>query len=238
MTGTLNSLSERQRLLSGCMAKGHHEDLISPHFNIAMQGLDVSAQKEVSQLFSLASVLTQEQLFQSPLLTKLNAVDNMYTLRGATVRSSCMLDANGDLLFLDVSRTVALPVRAAPPKKGEVTLFGRSGDPQAYIASRDSNTIYSFSGEPLAYVDDKANIYGFNGKHLGWFEDDIVWNHQGRRVGFTSTSCPVLRQFEPFKGFKQFKPFKGFKQFAPFKPVKTGSVASESLLDFLKAGRK
>lgn len=211
--------------------------LISPHFNSAMQRLDTSAQKEVSRLFSLASVLTQDQLFQSPLLTKLNTGDNIYTLRGGAVRVFCTLDANGDLLFLDVGHAGALPVRPAPPKKGEVTLFGKNGDPQAYVAHGDGNTIYSFAGEPLAYVDEQNNIYGFNGSHLGWFEEGIVWDHHGRRVGFTSKACPVFKQFEPFKGFKQFKPFMGLKQLAPFKPIKMHVLADENLLVFLHAGR-
>jgi hypothetical protein len=212
--------------------------LISPHFNSAMLRLDTAAQKETSQLFSLASALTREQLLESPLLTKLTTSEEMFTLRGGLVRIFCALDANGDVIFLDVRQVGASPVQPERPKNGEVTLFGKSGEPQAYIAYGDESTIYSFSGDPLAYVDDNCNIYGFNGHHLGWFEDDIIWDHRGRRVGYTAKSCPAFRKFEPFKGFKRFKPFKGFKQFAPFKPLKSTLQSAESLLEFLQSGRK
>lgn len=211
--------------------------LITPNFNEAMQRLDGNAQKEVSQLFALATVLTREQLFKSPLLTKLNTGDQLYTIRGGRVRIFCTVDVNGELLFLDVGETKELPVPIPPPRKGEITLFGRNGDPQAYVAYGDGSTIYSFEGEPLAYVDENMNIYGFNGVHLGWFEDDVVWDHSGYRVGFTAKTCPVYRQFEPFKGFKQFKPFKVFKQFAPFKPFKSQAFSAIDLIDFLHKGR-
>lgn len=210
--------------------------LITQHFNSAMQRIDVGAQKEASKIFALASVLTREQLLKSPLLTKLNTSEEVYTLRGSRVRVFCSFDANGDLLFLDVGETKDLPVQTPRSKTGEVTLFGRNGDPQAYIAHEDDNTLYSFTGEPLAYVDEASNIYGFNGDHLGWFEDGIVWDRAGRRVGFTAETCPVFTQFEPFKGFKQFKPFKAFKQFAPFKPFKSHALSDEELIDFLHKG--
>jgi hypothetical protein len=211
--------------------------LITSNFNDAMQRLDGAAQKEASRLFSLATALTREQFLKSPLLTKLNTSNQLFTLRGGRVRVFCSFDANDDLLFLDVREANELPVPTPPPKSGEVTLFGRNGDPQAYVAHGDGNTIYSFEGEPLAYVDENNNIYGFNGVHLGWFEDDVVWDHQGRRVGFTARTCPVFTQFEPFKGFKQFKPFKAFKQFAPFKPFKSQSFSDAELIEFLHNGR-
>jgi hypothetical protein len=127
--------------------------------------------------------------------------------------------------------------REMKTEETETTLFGKSGDPKAFIAWNEENTIYSFDGVPLAYVDEANNVYGFNGKHLGWFEDGILWNHQGQRVGFTKKTSPVFTQFEPFKGFKQFKPFKSFKEFAPFKPAKSMTNATYSLMEFLEEGR-
>lgn len=51
----------------------------------------------------------------------------------------------------------------------EITLFETSGQPTAYIATEDM-TIFLWTGEPVAYFI-KNSIYGFNGKHLGWFEN-------------------------------------------------------------------
>jgi hypothetical protein len=118
----------------------------------------------------------------------------------------------------------------------ETTLFDSSGAPVAYIVDSDENTIYSFAGEPLAYIDGE-HVYGFNGSHIGWFQEGTLWNHSGTRAGFTKNTLSGFTQFEPFKGFKQFKPFKGFKQFAPFQPFKNSANSKVPLYDWLALGR-
>lgn len=213
--------------------------LITPQFNAAMLRLTKTSQQEVGQLFTLTSTLTREQLVDSPLFTKLEGgTGDIYTLRSRSTRVFCTFDENGDVLFLDVREIRYPSIETPTPQEGEVTLFGRNGDPKVYIAKDEDNTIYSFHGRPLAYIDENDNIYGFNGKHLGWFEEGIVWDHRGKRVGFTSDKCPSPTRFEPFKGFKRFKPFKNFKAFAPNKPIKGLAVSSEDLLAFLEAGAK
>jgi hypothetical protein len=201
-----------------------------------MRVLSKAAQKEVMALFTMVSAMEQSQFGNSPLLTKLATTEaSVYTFRGRSVRIFCSFDAQNDILFLDVSEVGDSSFEQAIPRKSEITLFGRNGDPIAYVATDEDSTIYSFAGEPFAYIDN-ANVYGFNGTHLGWFEDGIIWNHQGQKVGFIQKASPVFTSFEPFKGFKRFKPFKAFKQFAPFKPLKSGAIANEDLLSFLKQG--
>ncbi len=55
----------------------------------------------------------------------------------------------------------------------EVTLFNSAGKADAYIAIDDELTIYLWSGKPVAYLENDTeggyHVYGFNGKHLGWF---------------------------------------------------------------------
>jgi 4-fold beta-flower domain-containing protein len=103
----------------------------------------------------------------------------------------------------------------------EVTLFDGSGAAIAYIDIDDDMTIYLWSGKPVAYLEsDPAGgfaIYGFNGKHLGWFANSVVWDHAGTAACALKGRLQSV-QFEPFKSFKQFKPFKAFKQFAPLRP--------------------
>ncbi|MDP2721159.1 MAG: hypothetical protein Q8O72_00260 [Bacteroidales bacterium] len=117
-----------------------------------------------------------------------------------------------------------------------MTFYNQNGNAVAYIDD-DNETIFLWDGTPVAYLD-KENIYGFNGKHLGWFEDGIVWNHNGEKNGFTKKSLPVFSKFEPFKAFKKFKPFKSFKEFAPFKPFKSSALANLDCNSFLKLGEK
>jgi len=52
-----------------------------------------------------------------------------------------------------------------------MTIFDPDGNPCAYITMGDM-TIYLLEGNPVAYLDG-SNVYGFNGKHLGWFETVI-----------------------------------------------------------------
>lgn len=117
----------------------------------------------------------------------------------------------------------------------EETLYDTNGNPIAYIAHSDDETIYLWDGKPVAYLCDD-NIYGFNGNHLGWFEDGIVRDRDGYVVGFNKTAANVFVAFEPIKSFKEFKPFKSFKEFAPFKPFYSTSYSDVNLLDFLGEG--
>ncbi|MCS6472547.1 hypothetical protein NX871_21685 [Burkholderia thailandensis] len=119
----------------------------------------------------------------------------------------------------------------------ETTLFDSAGVPVAYIDHADEDTIYAFSGEPLAYIDKGEHIYGFNGIHIGWFQDGVLWDHSGARAGFTGSTCPVFTKFEPFKGFKKFKPFRAFQKFAPFQPFKNSNNLGMPLHDWLARGR-
>lgn len=118
----------------------------------------------------------------------------------------------------------------------ENILYDSEGNSVAYIVPDDENTIYLWTGEPIAYLDDE-HIYGFNGKHLGWLEDGVIWDHKGERVGFDNGSLPVFAKFEPFKSFKQFKPFRAFKVFAPFKPIKSTHIAAIPLRSYLLSGK-
>jgi hypothetical protein len=104
----------------------------------------------------------------------------------------------------------------------ETALFDGEGKPIAYVALDEDSTIYLWSGKPVAYLSENSNggfdVYGFNGRHLGWFVSGIIWAHDGK-VGCATSARMRTPAFEPFKGFKEFKPFKNFKEFAPYRPT-------------------
>lgn len=215
--------------------------LIAHQFNLAMRRLDPAMQEEVKKLFLFSNSADKEHLFASP-LTQIDSPNNdIFTLRGKLVRIFCtfLIEENQEaIVFLDVKQVRNFSRGSGySDLQGEVTLFSAEGDPIAYIDDSDESVIYTFNGEPVAYIKEGNSVYGFNGAHLGWYEDQIVWDHSGCRVGFTKNTCPTFTRFEPFKGFKQFLPFKSFKHFAPFKPIKTTAISNASLLAFLKAGR-
>lgn len=116
----------------------------------------------------------------------------------------------------------------------EITIYDKKGKPCAYIATDDTNTIYLFNGKPVAYIDDE-NIYGFNGKHLGWFiRKRVMYDREGLRIGFTSISCPSHTPIEPEKSAKKVKPVKSAKAAIPEQPDFHLSKSEDNLLDFLQ----
>ena len=120
------------------------------------------------------------------------------------------------------------------------TLFDMRGSPVAYIDYDDEDIIFLWNGSPVAYLDYESNIYGFNGRHLGWFEDGIVWNLNGEKNGFNkdTIAVPVFVNNEPCRAAKKFKPFRTFKEFTRFKSPKKTTGSSISLAQFLAKGKK
>lgn len=108
----------------------------------------------------------------------------------------------------------------------ELSLFDRAGKAAAYVALDDELTIYLWSGKPVAYLEKdnegSFHVYGFNGKHLGWFANGVIWDQDGN-ASCATKSVLRITQNEPFKAFKQFKPLKSFRKFAPFRPFLTNS---------------
>lgn len=98
--------------------------------------------------------------------------------------------------------------------------YDRSGRPYAY--SEDGETIYTFSGVPIAYIDDDS-IYGFNGRHLGHFQSGAVYDQHGNTLIFTDEASggPMkpMRQMKPMKSMKQMLPMKAMKQMKPMRPM-------------------
>ena len=122
----------------------------------------------------------------------------------------------------------------------EVSLFDSSGKPTAYIDVKDEMTIYLWGGKPVAYIDldsGDGSIYGFNGKHLGWFEKGIVRNHKGKVVGFVKGSVSsVITQIESIKSIKSLKSLKSLKDLKPLKPLFSQSFSEIPLKVFLGLG--
>lgn len=122
----------------------------------------------------------------------------------------------------------------------EVALFSGKGKPAAYIAIDDGMTIYLWGGKPVAYLEpDKTSsgfhVYGFNGKHLGWFVQGVVWNHDG------DAACAVKErlkstEYEPYKSYKEYKPYKSYKEYAPYRPAFSKSFGDVTCSVFLAEG--
>ena len=118
----------------------------------------------------------------------------------------------------------------------ETTIFDMKGDPVAYITSDYRPTIFLWSGIPVAYIHEREYVYGINGHHLGWVRNDILFNNNGERIGFTFATCPVAIAKEPVKGKKQ-----AVEKIRPRWRVKSHpkfvfNFADQDLKDFLTEG--
>lgn len=118
----------------------------------------------------------------------------------------------------------------------EVSLYDYEGQAVAYIDTDDELNIYLWEGKPVAYLDG-SSVYGFNGKHLGWFKDGIIWDSRGYVVGFVEGAVNMLTRLERLKGLQQLTPLKSLQQFEPFEPMFVNQWSRLPLEYFLSMGR-
>lgn len=118
----------------------------------------------------------------------------------------------------------------------ERTLYDKNGQAVAYIAEDFHSTIYLWEGLPAAYLYEDEHVYGFNGRHLGWFKGEVLFTHKGERVGFLYTTCPVSVVKPPVK-WKKSARHEIRARWTPPSAAKLGcQPAQERLADFLKQG--
>jgi hypothetical protein len=119
----------------------------------------------------------------------------------------------------------------------ETTFFDRNGDAVAYVLDDYNNTIFLMDGHPVAYVYEEISIYGINGHHLGWFTDDIIFDHDGKRVGFTNYTCPKTIGKEPIKAERYYRDEIRPRWAAPPFPKLTFDFAAIDFMSFLVEGQ-
>ncbi|WP_345953844.1 4-fold beta flower protein [Mucilaginibacter sp. PAMB04168] len=122
--------------------------------------------------------------------------------------------------------------------RNETALFDKEGEAKAFIS--EDSTIYLWDGAPVAYLSDAYNawhIYGFNGDHLGWYANGIIYNNDGDIVGAQKGAANLITLSEIGKGMKSMKPFPSLKKIAPGKPIFSSSWSKTPLEGFLKAGK-
>lgn len=118
----------------------------------------------------------------------------------------------------------------------EITIYNKSGRPEAYIADDVEQSIYLWSGHTVAYLLDNI-VYGWNGKHLGWFEKGIMYDFKGLRVGFLIENCPCATYAEPAKYPKNAKYEKYARCAAYAKLALSEGNSGINLKEFLESGK-
>lgn len=118
----------------------------------------------------------------------------------------------------------------------EISFYDDSGEAVAYIDTNEEMNIYSWHGDPVAYLE-RDSIFGFNGKHLGWFENGIIRDHSGYAVGFVEGSINKLTKLERLKSLQKLTPLKSLQQLEPIKPFYHNQWARLPLEIFLASGK-
>lgn len=118
----------------------------------------------------------------------------------------------------------------------EKTLFNSNGEPVAYISDDSNKSIYLWDGHPVACLYG-YHVYGFNGRHLGWFINGVLYDSEGNRIGFTSTTCPTYAYKEQPKAEKYPLDKIETRQEAPPLPDLGFNYSVEDFEEFLKQGQ-
>ncbi len=117
----------------------------------------------------------------------------------------------------------------------EVTLFDKHGKAVAYIAA-DGETIYTWDGRAAAYLHEDQ-VFGWNGKQLGWYANGTIFDIYGLRSGFIRSKSPIPPQPEPAKPGKRLKHGRAGRQMPAVKPpVLCYGYSTHSLEDLLEEG--
>lgn len=125
----------------------------------------------------------------------------------------------------------------------QIALYDKNKEAIAYIDYSDEATIYTFEGEPVAYIESKEQVYGFNGKLLGWYSEGVLYDNTCHAVGAKHGIArgginTVVTRLEKIKGVKQEKPIKPVKGNDFASPALLDSWSETSLTDFFASGKK
>ena len=119
----------------------------------------------------------------------------------------------------------------------EISLYDKNGDAKAYIAS--DLTVYLWDGDPVAYLHRDNNdwhLYGFNGEHLGWYINGLIYDNEGYAIGAQKDAVRMITSIEGIKGIKGLKPIKSIKSISPIKPILSNSWSRVPFSVILNSG--
>lgn len=130
-----------------------------------------------------------------------------------------------------------------PQPDSPITLYDENKEAIAYIDYNDDTTIYTFEGEPVAYIEAEEQVYGFNGKLLGWYSNGVLYDQTFHAVGAKhgierGGINTVITRAEKIKGIKQVKPIKPVNGNDYAHPALFDSWSKTTLTEFFAEGKK
>ncbi|TAJ11114.1 hypothetical protein DMA11_18150 [Marinilabiliaceae bacterium JC017] len=119
----------------------------------------------------------------------------------------------------------------------EITIFNKEGKAVAYYTSAcDEHDIYLWNGDPVAYILDNKEVFGFNGEFLGWKESGVIYDLVGKRIGFEKNGLNIPTSPAPVKAIKEVLPASAIKKVKPAKPGLSTEWSVEPLDVFFYKG--
>lgn len=107
---------------------------------------------------------------------------------------------------------------AASAYHDEFSFFDSRGRAVAYLDISQELVFYLWSGQPVAYLDNES-VYGFNGKHLGWYQNGRVYDLAGAVVAAPADAFREPVSTAPPRAPQGLRPLKGLKELRPLKPM-------------------
>ena len=116
------------------------------------------------------------------------------------------------------------------------SFFDAHAKPAARLDVMDDATFYLSSGEAVAYVVEDG-IFGFNGKHLGWLRNGLVYDRAGDIVAAPATAFREPVALSASRTSATHKPAKKPAEEPPARPAFGGSWSKVPARTFFLSGR-
>jgi hypothetical protein len=102
-------------------------------------------------------------------------------------------------------------------------IYDENGEASLRILGK--GLLVNLNGDHIGFFDDDS-VYDYNGMHRGWFERGVLRDHDGQVVGFVQGAddpphplFPML-QLAPLPALPSLAPLKPLKSLKPLKPLK------------------
>jgi len=120
----------------------------------------------------------------------------------------------------------------------EIDLYDLQGEAVVYIDTDQELAIYTWGGEAVSYLVSGCGqrcfyIYTWEGSHIGFFENGIVYDLQGDIVGSVDGALNIT-YYAPYAKYAQYAQYAKYARYAPYaKPAYSNSASKWSLEAFM-----
>ena len=115
----------------------------------------------------------------------------------------------------------------------ETNIYDTHNRPRIYLADDGDQSFYTWDGHAVACLAGE-HVFGWKGRHIGWFVEGILYDDKGFRIGFTSATCPADTYTEPAK-YTKFSKLERFRQQTPHRrPALSLTNSNQDIDDFIR----